>query len=319
MFFEGATIFSYGYHFHIARFVNRKRKGQCVLFTTQSYSSSTGGHKNIARSALRGLNVPVFNVHDVRNDPTAADIKKAQVELNNEVDAFARSTPYDLERQVASYQASADKTNEMAEFFGLRQRVTCPAISDEVIAKVQARIAKRDLRRSEKTARDAIRRAAQWARDKAEYIEGGRHDLYADGDPSRRWGLSSTLTDDEHAAHLAAYTIIQADKVAAWRAGKPVVWGWNETAPAGTMLRVKGDDIQTSRGAEFPVSHGRKAFQMIAECRATGRFWEKNGHSIPLGTFHIDRIDADGTVHAGCHVVTWPEIEHCARELGIVS
>jgi hypothetical protein len=42
-----------------------------------------------------------------------------------------------------------------------------------------------------------------------------------------------------------------------------------------------------------------------------------NGHSIRLGNYAIDRIEPDGTVHAGCHVVRWEEIERIAPELSV--
>ena len=48
MFFEGNTIFSYGHHFEIAKIV----KSGVILFTENSYSSSTSGHKSIVRSAI---------------------------------------------------------------------------------------------------------------------------------------------------------------------------------------------------------------------------------------------------------------------------
>lgn len=34
-----------------------------------------------------------------------------------------------------------------------------------------------------------------------------------------------------------------------------------------------------------------------------------------LGVYALDRIEVNGTVHAGCHVVPWPEIERIAAEL----
>lgn len=93
MSFEGATIYSYGYHFPIARFVERKGR-KCVLFTTQSYSVSTAKHIGHVRSALRGLAVPVFKVHDVRDNPKQS-LKERQTAIDELADAFSRSTPYD--------------------------------------------------------------------------------------------------------------------------------------------------------------------------------------------------------------------------------
>jgi len=48
LFFEGNTIYSYGRHFEIAKIV----KPEVVLFTENSYSSSTGKHLSITRSAI---------------------------------------------------------------------------------------------------------------------------------------------------------------------------------------------------------------------------------------------------------------------------
>ncbi|MFA6102823.1 MAG: hypothetical protein WC721_11595 [Victivallaceae bacterium] len=48
LFFEGNTIFSYGHHFEIAKIV----KPCVVLFTENSYSSSTGKHLSITRRAI---------------------------------------------------------------------------------------------------------------------------------------------------------------------------------------------------------------------------------------------------------------------------
>lgn len=311
MFFDGPTIYSYGTHFAIARFVERKGH-KAVLFTTRSYSSSTGKHKSIARRALQGLGVPVFYVDDVLSLPTTASVKAFQATINEQVAKFGRSTPWHMDEPLKSTKELADDVNEMAEFFGIRARVTVPTIDPAVLAKVQARV---DKKRERDVAKAKQRRLAAKARDlelRADYIAGGEHWMR-----NASYGLASTLTEDEHAAHDGAYAIIQADKVAAWRAGKPVSFEWNEASD--TMLRIQGDNIQTSRGAVFPIAHARLAFPIVARCRETSTAWETNGHKVHLGEFKIDGIDANGTVRAGCHVVLWPEIERVARELGLIE
>jgi hypothetical protein len=310
VFFDGPIIYSYGHHFPIARFVTNKR-GTCVLFTSKGYSVSTSKHKGHVRGALRS-NATVFYVDDIRNDPTADDIKRAQVTLNESVAAFGRTSPYSVDDAVESFEGTALRLNEMAKFFGIRSKVKCPAIPADVIEKVRVRVAKRVERRRLLDATRATQYEAQSAKNKADYLQGMRHDMY-----KAEWGQGAAFTDAENEQHAAAYALIMADTVKAWREGKPTMWGWNG-APSETMLRIHGDNIETSRGAVFPVTHGKRAFQLIAECRAMVRFWEKNGHSIQLGTFQIDRIDADGTVHAGCHVVPWSEIERTARTLGLI-
>lgn len=84
-------------------------------------------------------------------------------------------------------------------------------------------------------------------------------------------------------------------------------------------MRVYNEDIQTSHGASFPVSHAKRAFDLVLHCKKTGSVWEKNGKSMHLGNFQIDKIDGEGNVKAGCHFVTWDQIERCAVELGIFT
>ena len=48
---------------------------------------------------------------------------------------------------------------------------------------------------------------------------------------------------------------------------------------------------------------------------SSGREYRHNGHTIRLGPYAIDRITPDGTLHAGCHVINWPEITRIAPDL----
>lgn len=50
---------------------------------------------------------------------------------------------------------------------------------------------------------------------------------------------------------------------------------------------------------------------------ARGEEWLTNGHTCKLGHYQVSRIEANGTVHAGCHVVEWPAIKRIAPELDL--
>jgi hypothetical protein len=104
----------------------------------------------------------------------------------------------------------------------------------------------------------------------------------------------------------------QADRVQRFRAGDPHVSYIPGVSP---MLRVVGDEVQTSLGARFPVSHALRALTFVRRAREAGQEYVHNGHTIHLGHYVIDRIEPDGTVHAGCHVVKWDEIERIASQL----
>lgn len=65
MFYEGDTIYSYGYHFPIARHMTTPDGRNVVLFTTDSYSVSTAKHLTITARACRHLRV--FHVPHMRD------------------------------------------------------------------------------------------------------------------------------------------------------------------------------------------------------------------------------------------------------------
>ena len=75
---------------------------------------------------------------------------------------------------------------------------------------------------------------------------------------------------------------------------------------------TKGDTLQTSRGAECPFAHAIRAYRMAQHCRANATAWETNGHKIPVGLFTVDRIDANGTLHAGCHAIAYEAMTRLA-------
>ena len=131
--------------------------------------------------------------------------------------------------------------------------------------------------------------------------------------PSELVHDQTNLTADEvqawHFADDARKLAEIADKIAAWREGGSVsLWGCPHT-----LMRVRGDNIETSRGATFPIAHGIRAWPFIL--RAKGNGWKSSGHGIALGLFHIDEITASGDVRAGCHLVKSEEVERMAATL----
>lgn len=84
-----------------------------------------------------------------------------------------------------------------------------------------------------------------------------------------------------------------------------------------TLLRINGDKVQTSKGAEIPVSHARRVWPAILKCQAEGVRWQRNGHTMHVGEFSIDSIEADGTIKAGCHIIGFDQVSRIAKELGL--
>lgn len=93
------------------------------------------------------------------------------------------------------------------------------------------------------------------------------------------------------------------------------LWTRDSTLP--TRLRIKGDELQTSRGASVPLKHAIKAFRVIKRFRDKGEGYKYNRGPIRIGHFMVDSIDTNGNVKAGCHNIEWSEIERVAKLAGV--
>lgn len=111
------------------------------------------------------------------------------------------------------------------------------------------------------------------------------------------------------------------EKIAAWHAGADVRLGrfYFDAESGGAAIRIKGDQLETSHGASVPLEHAIKAFRFVKLVRERGTPWERNGKTIRVGHFQIDRISAEGDFTAGCHKFTWPEIERAAALAGVAD
>lgn len=110
-----------------------------------------------------------------------------------------------------------------------------------------------------------------------------------------------------------------------WRGGKYVAL-YHYSLP--TMVRVhpgKPEVLQTSRGAEVPLEAAIGIFRLAQRCRDRAEALPASlvaqlaTRQRQIGEFHLDRIDADGTIHAGCHTISYEESARLANELGLID
>ena len=102
-----------------------------------------------------------------------------------------------------------------------------------------------------------------------------------------------------------------AEQLANWHAG---VAG-SYCLPGDCLLRVRGDNVETSQGASVTVADARDFIPMIRACIGRGAFTPTNGQLV--GLFRLREIRANGDVRIGCHFIHWSEIERIANELGV--
>ena len=76
-----------------------------------------------------------------------------------------------------------------------------------------------------------------------------------------------------------------------------------------TMVRRKGDVLETSRGAEVPFAHAVRIFALAQDCRAKGEEWASPpNHAMRVGAFELNRISREGDITVGCHQIAFDEM-----------
>lgn len=309
---EGAF---YSYSTVIAR--RGVHKGQeFYIVDNARFSSTTSGHQAVVRNALRGRdNAKVF---DIEIGHRGQDLILSRREIVSYYmrladDNLAKTSRYAFNR--ASYLLGACvalmQAKRAAEFFGLevsrinnRIGYLQPAadaaeklLDDHWEAK-RIRAEKREAQRMEVLRADAIGAARQFLADEtADDCNLWRRDLLPAG------------LADEVTAEVARRN---AGKVAAWRRGENV--SLPDSLP--DICRLNGAEVETNRGASVPLEHVRRALPVVLGLIHAGKTYQANGHTIHLGHYILDSIDAAGTVAAGCHRFTRHEIEHLAGLVG---
>lgn len=103
----------------------------------------------------------------------------------------------------------------------------------------------------------------------------------------------------------------QAEALINWRNGEDVRNRFEITA-----LRIKEDQIETTKGARIPVDHAVKFWGLIKSWHDKGVSYVKDHHSIHLGNYSVNRFEND-VLTVGCHSIPYSEIESIAHQLSL--
>lgn len=101
----------------------------------------------------------------------------------------------------------------------------------------------------------------------------------------------------------------QAEALEAWRKGENKRNYFEVTA-----LRVKGDEIETTKGARVPVEHAAKIWPLLKRLHDKGETYHANGHSLHLGHYTITSFERD-ILTVGCHKIPFSEVSQIANQL----
>jgi hypothetical protein len=352
MFFEGATIYSYGRHYAMARFTElRDTHGRrVVFFKADGYSVSTAKHRNHTHHALHGLGVKVVYVDGVENSD-AMNARGLIRDFATAADLIAnpmRQRHVDLASRLGELSNRADTVREYLELTGVEGFEGFEAQVAEAVERVTAamnahndpaKVAKRDNARALRLVkRLTLEQGRATAADLSEAVE-----LWLSlGKPFARVAPLLDLLQRKRLAHEIAATaealdplasdVLGARREAEWQArygaGREKITPeqWQEGKGAGylysaawgtpTLVRRKGDRLETSRGVDVPFRQAVLAYLKATACRAKGETWHRNGQTVAVGAYQLDAIDERGNIRAGCHSIAFEEMQRLAvREI----
>lgn len=293
-YFEGKTIYSYGTHFPIASLVENKKGEKAVLFTTDTYSHSTSGHKNAVKAAIPAdatiFYLPLYH-HYSRQEGFVTEYLAKFARLIKEASA-AILTPRIREatrlKHFGEAQHLAEEANRFAIFFGEKPRFKVSESVDALKADMEAYQKREEVR---------IAREAK-AREKKEKA---RLEQYR----------------KEHAEDLQLW--LNGERCKADPYGLTRAFG---TAFLRVIHEEDGLDnpaeVETSLGVRVPLAHAKLVLRIVLKARETKIPYQRNGHTIHIGHYALDSIDIEGNVMAGCHNIKWTEIERFANKYGLM-
>lgn len=268
VFFEGQVIYSYGYHFPVARFA--PEYGDIVLFTSRGYSSSTGKHKSLIRAAIPSNYQVIYC-----DDPTRG-------ELHN-LDKWRAAVEW-MRRDFAAKTHKISRGNLAVEIFKICESAIVYCMALKIAAPEWTNETNEEM-----TARDYVYELAK----------------------AREIKKAAARAEYEKKAALEA-----ADRMALWAIGENVYNGGFQYLP--TALRIKGDCIQTSRGASIPVNDALKLWPLLVRAKNSGKTLEAGLHSINLGPYRFNSFNGK-TLIVGCHQIEWDQLEKMANQLNLLE
>ena len=264
IFFEGDTIYSYGRHFPMAKFVTNDKGETRVLVTNQSYSNTTSGHMADVWKAIDYDNTAL-----TVNNPDGISHNENIKHFKDEVLALAKKLL--KARKNKTYYASqiesiVNTANEYSSFFGLDDRLIVP--NPKKMEALQASMKEQaKLDRATK-----IEEANQRVRDNRELVSD-----WMNGNNGYKTPYCDTV-----------------------------------------LLRVKNNEVQSSKNATMPVKFAKAIWQMVCQCKTNNTTFTPNGKTLHAGNFQVDSIHANGDLKAGCHFIKYGMLKSVARTLELI-
>lgn len=294
VFFNGLTIYSYGYHFPMARHVSFND----VLLTYDSYSNTTNKHQHEVWRAVSHKNT--IYVHDV-NDPLGTSGVAQTIQAAEELlkSAAKRRSKHKAGDEIHSAWQRVENLYEIAAMPDFKLDWKClPALAKRRLGATRKLIAACKVDLASAMAKMTEKQKAADKRAKAK-------------------------KERERKAQVAEVEVFLADWLVGIRKDTNGMHRVRDILGTdGLRLSGAGTSVTTTQGLVVPAGDCRRAWPLIQrvykaqDAKATPvELFDLDADKPRFGNFELSRIERDGTVVVGCHRFKRWMVEHLAKQL----
>lgn len=338
LFAEGDTLYSYGYHFPIARRVPRTGGRRPVfLFNPNTYSPTTSKHQRAAVSATRDVG-ETFDVDRHLWDVLTGEGRESEKRYSLHVSARATywgnlwknrgagdyRTP---ERREELYRSARVELGELvAAAYALRGETAGKRLSrtvDKALEPLAAVVREESQRLAEKRAK--VRAGVEARRAEREEENRKKWAAWEAAEPER--AAARKREEETREAKRAELDARRAELQACWKRGDTFpalvstgktpdvfdVFPYTHHGDAGDVLRIKPGEpgtVQTSRGVKVPTADVFAVLDRIPTLWAG----EPRTVAVTIGGYGPVVLE-EGCLRVGCHRFAWTEVNRFRAEL----
>lgn len=329
LFFEGRSIYSYGYHFEVGRIVRNKCGEKAYLLNDKYYSSSTCKHQRCVRSAIP-TGSKVFSVGYNMSDDGSMAFITSQLELIKEV-----IEKYKKVRTELSYRdiwETFKNLMDYIEFFdmGTPRRLLKKSANEWLgtnheLSRKSDKIKREHVRELKRIFQillnhqalkilgtvnvvvDEVCGEGTWAKYTV------RCQRWTEGCEKREAIVLEKARKEEEARNKALEERIQM-----WKSGEISqlsYYCWSENDQPNVWLRIKNGKIETSKGIKVELTEAERLWRLIKVFHNGGQFQHDLALDVTGYRWAFNRYEND-MLTAGCHRIAYSEMESIAKQLG---
>lgn len=327
-FFEGESIYSYGYHFEVGRIVRNKRGEKAYLLNNEYYSTSTSAHQRYIYGAIP-TGSKVFSVgYNMSNTGNMAFVTSQLESIKDAIEKYKKAR---TELPYQNVWGAFRNLMGYIEFFGMGtpQRLLKKSVNEWLGASHELS------RRSDKVKREYIRELKRVFQILLNYqpleVLGTVNVIVDEVCGEGTWikyleriKRFEKSREEREKIKIETYRKEQEardkslkERVQMWKSGEisQLYYCCLENGQPNVWLRIKNGEIETSKGIKITQTEAERLWRLIKIFHDGGQFKHDLVLDVTGQRWAFNCYEND-ILTAGCHRIAYSEMEGVARQLG---